>query len=123
MVPALQRGTRRMQDGEFLLMDYAPDAGYYMSDVTRVWPVNGKFNDWQSELYDFYLSCYRAILKAIRPGVRAAIIKQEAAIEMAKILEQSEFSKTYHHTAGAPRTGRENLHSPGGCYRCNRNRD
>ena len=56
-----------MQDGDFLLMDYAPDCGYYMSDVTRMWPVNGKFSTWQRELYGFYLACYREILKAHRP--------------------------------------------------------
>ncbi len=53
-------------------MDFAPDVGYYMSDVTRMWPVNGKFNAWQRELYDFYPGCYQAILQAIRPGVTAA---------------------------------------------------
>ena len=34
---------RSMQDGELLLMDFAPDVGYYSADVTRQWPVNGVF--------------------------------------------------------------------------------
>ncbi|MFQ5628412.1 MAG: aminopeptidase P N-terminal domain-containing protein [bacterium] len=97
--PHYHAGTRQMQSGDFLLMDYAPDFGFYMSDITRVWPVNGKFNNWQTELYDFYLACYQAILKAIHPGVRAAAIKQEAANEMAAILERTKFSKSYYHTA------------------------
>ena len=37
-------GKRKMLDGDFLLMDYAPDYGYYESDVTRMFPVNGKFS-------------------------------------------------------------------------------
>ena len=53
--PHYNAGKRVMKDGEFLLMDYAPDFGYYMSDVTRMIPVNGKFNAWQRELYGFYL--------------------------------------------------------------------
>jgi Xaa-Pro aminopeptidase len=70
-----------------------------MSDVTRMWPVNGKFNPWQRELYDFYLGCYQAILKAIRPGVTAAAIKQEAAKEMEGILKQAKFSKPQYEKA------------------------
>ena len=70
--PHYNSGKRVMRDGDFLLMDYAPDVGYYMSDVTRMFPVNGKFNDWQRELYGFYLECYKAILKNIKPGSDAA---------------------------------------------------
>ena len=43
-------GKRQMRDGDFLLMDFAPDYGYYMSDLTRMWPVNGKFSSSQREL-------------------------------------------------------------------------
>jgi Xaa-Pro aminopeptidase len=88
-----------MRDGDFLLMDYAPDVGYYMSDVTRMWPVNGKFSPWQRELYGFYLECYRAILKAIRPGVTAQAIKQEAAREMQQALARAKFSKPIYEKA------------------------
>jgi Xaa-Pro aminopeptidase len=61
-----------MEDGDFLLMDYAPDVGYYEADVTRMFPVNGKFSQWQRELYGFYLACYREIIKAIAPARRAS---------------------------------------------------
>jgi Xaa-Pro aminopeptidase len=114
--PHYNAGKKKMENGEFLLMDFAPDVGYYMSDVTRMWPVNGKFNDWQRELYGFYLGCYQAILKAIRPGVTAQVIKQEAAREMQKILANTKFSKaiyekaatefvtSYEQSARSPRT-------------------
>lgn len=97
--PHYNAGKRQMQDGDFLLMDFAPDVGYYMSDVTRMWPVNGKFNQWQRELYDFYLACYQAILQAIRPGVTASQIKQEAVKVMESVLAQSKFSKPHYQTA------------------------
>ncbi len=97
--PHYNAGKRQMQDGDFLLMDFAPDVGYYMSDVTRMWPVNGKFNAWQRELYDFYLGCYQAILKAIRPGITAATIKQEASKVMEDILKQAKFSKPHYEKA------------------------
>jgi Xaa-Pro aminopeptidase len=91
--PHYNAGKRRMEDGDFLLMDFAPDVGYYMSDVTRMWPVNGKFSPRQRELYGFYLACYRAILKAIRPGVLPADIMKEAAGEMDRALVAAKFGK------------------------------
>ena len=97
--PHYNAGKRQMQDGDFLLMDFAPDFGYYMSDVTRMWPVNGKFNTWQRELYDFYLGCYEAILKTIRVGVSAAAIKQEAVKIMDDLLTKAKFSKPHHQAA------------------------
>ena len=92
-------GKRQMKDGDFLLMDFAPDYGYYMSDLTRVWPVNGKFSSTQRELYEFYVGCYRAILKAIRPGFTAQAIFQDAVKEMDGILAKSTFSKPLYEIA------------------------
>ena len=97
--PHYNAGQRKMLDGDFLLMDYAPDVGYYMADVTRMWPVNGKFSLWQRELYGFYLTCYRAILNHIRPGVTAQVIKQEAVRDMESALASKKFSKPEYERA------------------------
>src|SRR5215813_12674968 len=97
--PHYNAGKRRMEDGDFLLMDFAPDVGYYQADVTRMMPVNGKFSPWQRELYGFYLACYKAILKAIRPGLTAQIIKREAAAEMESALASMKFSKPAYQEA------------------------
>jgi Xaa-Pro aminopeptidase len=97
--PHYNAGKRVMRDGDFLLMDYAPDVGYYMSDVTRMFPVNGKFNNWQRELYGFYLDCYQAILKNIKPGLTAQQVKQAAVKEMNQALAKSRFSKPIYEKA------------------------
>jgi len=97
--PHYNAGKRAMKDGELVLMDFAPDVGYYMSDITRMWPVNGRFSPAQRELYGFYLSCYRAILKAIRPGATAGAIMQQAAGEMKKALQAAVFSKPAYQQA------------------------
>lgn len=97
--PHYNSNKRVMRDGDFLLMDYAPDVGYYMSDVTRMMPVNGKFNAWQRELYGFYLDSYRAILKNIKPNETAPSIKQKAAREMEQILARTKFSKPIYEKA------------------------
>jgi Xaa-Pro aminopeptidase len=97
--PHYHAGTRTMKDGEWLLMDYAPDYGYYMSDVTRMMPVNGQFSDAQRELYGFYLAAYRAILYRIRPGATGSQIKQEAVEEMRTLLAETTFSKPRYEEA------------------------
>ena len=97
--PHYNAGKRKMEDGDFLLMDFAPDVGYYMSDVTRMWPVNGRFSNWQREIYGFYLACYRAILKAIRPGAMPPAMMLEAAQEMDRVLARTQFSKPAYERA------------------------
>ena len=44
-----------LKDGDLVLMDYAPDYRYYVSDIGRMWPVNGKYVPWQRELLQFVL--------------------------------------------------------------------
>ena len=97
--PHYNAGKRVMKDGDFLLMDYAPDYGYYMSDVTRMMPVNGRFNRDQRDLYGFYLDCYKAILNNIKPGLTAQEIKNKAAMEMKSVLARSKFSKAIYEKA------------------------
>jgi len=91
-------GKKRMEDGELLLMDFGPDFRYYSADVTRQWPVNGKFNEWQRDLYGFYLAYYKAILDNIRPGDVQAM-KQDAAAEMQRIVAEWPFTKPHYRAA------------------------
>ncbi|MBA7542442.1 Xaa-Pro aminopeptidase [subsurface metagenome] len=80
-------------------MDYAPDYGYYTSDIGRMWPVNGKFNDWQREICTYILEYHKAILSRIRPGVTAEKIMEEAAEAMKPVIEKYGFSKPEYKAA------------------------
>jgi Xaa-Pro aminopeptidase len=97
--PHYSSGKRRMQDGELLLMDFAPDVGYYQSDITRMWPVGGRFSPEQRELYTFYLRTYRAFLAAIRPGRTAAEILRASGAGWDEILRDTRFSKPEYEKA------------------------
>ena len=97
--PHYNAGKGRLKDGDLLLMDYAPDVGYYMSDITRMWPVNGTFSAEQKALYSFYLDAYRAVLDAIRPGVTPQTIHREALVKMDALLARSKFTKEIHTNA------------------------
>jgi Xaa-Pro aminopeptidase len=93
------RNTRQLQDGDLVLMDYAPDYHYYVSDVGRVWPVSGRYLPWQRELLQFVLDYRNAVLARIRPGVTPDAILAEARTAIAPVLERTRFSKPVYAAA------------------------
>lgn len=95
-MPHYHEKKDKLKDGDLLLMDYSPDFKYYMSDITRMIPVNGKFSKEQSQLYSFYVSCYRAILDNIRPYVEPVQVRKDAAKKMETILSNSKFDQPHH---------------------------
>jgi Xaa-Pro aminopeptidase len=93
------RNTSTLKDGDLVLMDYAPDYRYYVSDIGRVWPVNGKYTAQQRELLQFVLEFHKAVLSRIRPGVTSAQIHDEAKKAMAPVLARTTFSKPIYEKA------------------------
>lgn len=91
--------TSQLKKGDLVLMDYAPDYGYYVSDIGRMWPVDGKFLPWQRELCQIILTYHKAILKRIRPGLTPKQIMADAETEMSPIFEKIQFSKPYYEKA------------------------
>lgn len=80
------RNTAVLQDGDLVQFDYAPDYDYYTSDVTRIFPANGKFSPRQREMYTIYLRLYQAVMTSIKPYVTPADIAKEAVVKMEKIV-------------------------------------
>ena len=92
-------GRSKLEEGDFLLFDFGPEYQYYTADVTRMWPVNGKFSSWQRELYSFYLDLYKALMARIRPAVPVRQILQEVASDWEKILAGAQFSLAEYQKA------------------------
>ena len=59
------KNTAQLRDGDLVQFDYAPDYKNYASDVTRVFPANGKFTARQREFYTIYLRLYQALMTSI----------------------------------------------------------
>jgi len=113
--PHYHRNNGILADGDLVLIDYAPDCGYYTSDIGRLWPVNGRFSPWQRELVGFMTRYHQALLTRIRPGVLPAQILEEAAAEMAPVIEATRFSKpVYEQAARRTLTFRGHLSHPVG---------
>ncbi len=93
------RNNARLKDGDLALMDFAPDYGYYTSDVTRMWPVNGKYSPVQRELLQFVLEYRNVVLKLLRPGVTTKAILEQARVAMEPILQRTKFSQPVYEQA------------------------
>ncbi|HQR68756.1 MAG TPA: M24 family metallopeptidase, partial [Thermoanaerobaculia bacterium] len=91
--PHYWRNTSELKAGDLVLMDYAPDLRYYVSDVTRMWPVSGRYGPVQRELLGFVLAYRDAVLARIRPGVTAKQILEEVRAAMEPVLRATKFSK------------------------------
>ena len=70
--------SRRMNAGELVVMDYAGSLDYLTVDITRTWPVSGKFTDEQLKAYRTVLAAQKAIIAAIRPGVTRDVVRRAA---------------------------------------------
>lgn len=86
------KNTAKLQDGDLVQLDYAPDYKNYTSDVTRVFPANGKFTARQREFYTIYLRLYRALMTSIKVHVTAQDIIKEAVGKMDAIVESYDFT-------------------------------
>jgi len=59
---------RRMESGDLLLIDAGAEVDCYAADVTRTFPVSGKFTGAQRAVYEVVLAAQKAAIDAVRPG-------------------------------------------------------
>ena len=57
-----------LKDGDLVLVDAGCEYGYYASDITRTFPVNGRFNPAQRAIYELVLAAQEAAIAKVKPG-------------------------------------------------------
>jgi Xaa-Pro aminopeptidase len=71
--------------GDLLLADVGAETPEgWAGDVTRTWPVNGKFSATQRAIYEVVLEAQSAAIQAVRPGVRYAEVHRVAALSVVR---------------------------------------
>ncbi|MGH7661485.1 MAG: aminopeptidase P N-terminal domain-containing protein [Vulcanimicrobiaceae bacterium] len=70
-----------LEDGALVLVDSAAEFELYASDVTRTWPVNGRFSAEQRAIYEIVLAAQKAGIEEVRPG-KAFRAYHEAALRV-----------------------------------------
>lgn len=71
-----RQNDRLMQDGDLLLIDAGCELDYYASDVTRTFPVSGRFDEPQRALYELVLAAQQASIDTVRPGATLEEVHQ-----------------------------------------------
>jgi len=103
-----------LRDGELLLIDAGCELNGYASDITRTFPVNGRFSAAQREVYDIVAAAQKAAMDKVRPG-RAWNEPHEAAVRVLaqgmidlkllsagldEVLEKEAYKRFYMHRTG-----------------------
>ncbi len=89
---------RQMQDGDVVLCDIAAEYGYYAADITRSFPVNGKFTPRQKQVYEAVLAGQEAAAAALKPG--ASLMSLDAACRDAMIAAGLKSAELHPHGLG-----------------------
>lgn len=97
--PHYHAAQKKIAAGEMVLFDYAPDYKYYTSDVTRMFPIDGKFTAEQRELYTVYLRLYQALMTSIKPHTSGRDIRAEAGRKMDAFVAGFTFTHAKHREA------------------------
>ncbi|HEV2883271.1 MAG TPA: Xaa-Pro aminopeptidase [Pyrinomonadaceae bacterium] len=104
----------QLRDGELLLVDAGAEFKGYASDITRTFPINGKYSQAQREIYDLVLKAQTACVDKVRPGATHEQLKQhsievltEGMVELGllkgepkKLIEEKKYEQFYMHGLG-----------------------
>ncbi|MGA9994897.1 MAG: Xaa-Pro aminopeptidase [Pyrinomonadaceae bacterium] len=103
-----------LRDGDLLLIDAGAEYKGYASDITRTFPINGRFTRAQREIYDLVLETQMSCVEMARPGVAMDELKNHS-IEMLtdgmvklgllqgdtkKLIEEEKYKQFYMHGLG-----------------------
>ncbi len=92
------KNTRRMESGDVVVVDIGAEWGGYSADVTRTYPVSGKFSPRQREIYQIVLDAQKAAMAKIKPGVTFRDIHQASSSYIrSKGYEKYFIHGTSHH--------------------------
>ena len=92
------------KDGDLVLVDCGAQYGWYCGDITRTFPVNGKYTPLQKRIYDIVLEGQRRVIETIRPGVKFSRLNEtlkefyfEELKNLGLVSSPEEVSKYYFH--------------------------
>ena len=97
----------QLNDGDLIQFDLGAQYKFYNADISRAFPVNGKFTDRQKDVYNAVLKVNEEIINSIKPGItfkevnkKATDLIAEECIRLGLIKDKSEVSKYYFHSIG-----------------------
>ena len=73
------RNESRLRDGDLVLVDAGAEQDHYVGDISRTYPINGRFTSRQRQLYDVVLQAQLAAITAVAPGTTLAAVHEVAS--------------------------------------------
>ncbi len=70
--------NQKLKDGDLLLIDAGCELDFYAADITRTWPVSGRFSSSQRAIYQVVLQAQRDCIAAAKPGARYRAVHEVA---------------------------------------------
>jgi len=98
------KNNSEIQNGELVLFDLGAQYKYYNADISRTFPVNGKYTERQKQVYNVVLKAQEAVIAVAKPGILFSVLNETAkevlingCIELGLIKKPNEISKYYFH--------------------------
>jgi len=106
--------TDKIKSGDLLLIDAGAECDHYAADITRTFPISGRFTEPQKQLYQLVLDAQTAALEQIKPGVPWNLA-HEASVEVltkglvalgllkgkvSKLIKDEKYKQFYMHRIG-----------------------
>jgi Xaa-Pro aminopeptidase len=92
--------SRLLKAGDLVVIDAAAEYGRYAADVTRTYPVSGRFNDEQVKVYRAVYQAQEDIFAAIKDGVTMAELQHVAEESLRKSGHLKDFIHGFGHFVG-----------------------
>lgn len=106
--------TKRIEDGDLVLIDAGAEYNMFAGDITRTFPANGQFTRAQQAVYEIVLNANTEVIKMVKPGEsfmalhdRAVEVVTDGLLELGllkgdrkEIIEKKEYTKFFMHRTG-----------------------
>lgn len=94
-----------LKDGDLVLFDLGASKCHYSADISRTYPINGKFSELQRKIYEIVLECNKATINYIRPGISLVELNDfaknflaEECVAKGLLSSKEEISRVYYHS-------------------------
>lgn len=95
---------KTVEDGNLVLLDLGALSNLYAGDISRTFPVNGKFTERQAQFYQMVLDVNKATIEKVKPGIYVKELNEfakemltDGMIKLGMIKERTEIDKYYYH--------------------------
>ncbi len=109
-----QANTEKLKSGEMVLVDAAAEYQNYAADITRTYPVSGKFSSQQKDVYEVVLRAQENAIAQVKPGNTWAMIQKQVVNDLVEglldigiingskdeIIDKQSYQEFYMHSSG-----------------------